>query len=90
LCSNETATVESDNLNTHFCNISNNNQTTKLIIPKRPSVSQNAAQSMLDEEQNTQICGPFCLLSLPIRNSSFWLLAFLIYNSFNEGCSLNS
>ena len=68
LCSNEIATVESDNLNTHFCNISNNNQTTKLIIPKRPSVIQNPAQIMLDEEQKTQICGQ-CDSSMDTTNT---------------------
>jgi hypothetical protein len=57
LSSNEIATVESNNLNTIFCNLCKNNQTIKLIIPKRPSVIQIPAQFMLDEEQQIQICG---------------------------------
>lgn len=71
LSSNEIATVQNDNLNTHFCNLCKNNQTTKLIIPKRPSVIQNLAQIMLDEEQQTQICGQ-CDSSMNTTNTNIY------------------
>lgn len=68
MSSNEIGTVKSDNLNTHVCDLCKNNQTTKLIIPKRPSVIQNPAQIMLDEEQQTEICGQ-CDSSMDTTNT---------------------
>ena len=78
LSSNEIPTVESDNLNTHFCNLCKNNQNIKLIIPKRPSVIQNPGKIMLDEEQQTQICSQ-CDSSMDTTNTD--ICARDIYNN---------
>jgi len=84
MSSNEIATVESDNLNTHFCNLCKNNQNIKLIIPKRPNVIQNPAKIMLhvDEEQQTQICSQ-CDSSMDTTNTDICDIH-CMYNHFSQ------